>query len=507
MNDRLSRIHASPSVAVKENLDYPVIDTDVHTNDYAPAVEDYVATYAGVQLVDALRKAGEERAGRGGIGNGKSWYEQTPVERQHFRTIRSPWWARVTKNTLDVATYHLPELLYERQEEQGSDYSVLFPNNVLAPLGVRDPEARGALQKALNHYHADLYRKYSDRLTPVAGIALNTPQEGIEQLEYAVKVLGLKAINIAGSVKRPIKALAQRFPLAEYPELRKYISYEDFYGIDSEHDYDPFWAKVVELGVPVLTHYGSQGWTGRSSISNYMFNHIGHFADGSEAFAKALFFGGVTKRFPQLRVGLLEGGADWGARVYIHLVDRFEKRSLEGLAHYDPAATDRALLTSLFERYGSELTQGRSIEGEDLIRDTLGRRYTRDARQPSADELEDFGKAGIRSAEDIKRQWVDSFFFGSESDDRTVAHAFNDKANPLGVKVNAIYSSDVGHWDVPDLTDALAQAHGLVDEGVISEADFKAYVFENPYRLYTEANADFFKGTAVEARLTKAPLR
>ncbi|MHC5832463.1 MAG: amidohydrolase family protein, partial [Nostoc sp.] len=90
------------------------------------------------------------------------------------------------------------------------------------------------------------------------------------------------------------------------------------------------------LGVPVTTHYGSQGWTGRSSISNYMNNHIGHFGDGSQAFAKALFFGGVTKRFPQLRVGMLEGGADWGAHVYIHLVDRFSKRNLKGLQNYNP---------------------------------------------------------------------------------------------------------------------------------------------------------------------------
>jgi hypothetical protein len=30
------------------------------------------------------------------------------------------------------------------------------------------------------------------------------------------------------------------------------------------------------------------------------------------------------------------------------------------------------------------LSQGRSIEGEDLIRDTLGARYTKDARQPES---------------------------------------------------------------------------------------------------------------------------
>ncbi len=502
-----SKLHKkpSPSAAVRARLDYPVIDTDVHTNDYAPAIEDYIATYAGVHLVDELRKVSADRIAAGSIGNGKSWYEQTPEERQHYRTVRSPWWARVTKNTLDVATYHLPELLYERQAEQGSDYSVLFPNNTLAPLSVKDADKRTALQRAVNHYHADLFRKYSDRLTPVAGIPLNTPEEGIAELEFAVHKLGLKAINIAGSVRRPIPALADRFPAERYPELQKYISYQDFYGLDSPYDYDLFWAKVVELGVPVLTHYGSQGWVGRNSISNYMNNHIGHFADGSEAFARALFFGGVTRRFPKLRVGMLEGGADWGARVYIHLVDRWLKRGVEGLKNYDPAATDRALLSELFARYGVELSAGRPIEGEDLIRDTLGANYTKQARRPKPEELDDFAAAGIQSVEDIKARWVDSFFFGSESDDRTVAHAFNEKANPLGVKINAIYSSDVGHWDVPDLTEVLAESFALVEEAVITEADFKAWVFDNPYKLYTEANPNFFKGTAIEGKLrTKA---
>ena len=99
---------------------------------------------------------------------------------------------------------------------------------------------------------------------------------------------------------------------------------------------------------------------------------------------------------------------------------------------------------------------------------------------------------------------MDSFYFGSESDDRTLAHAFNRKANPLGVPVNAIYSSDVGHWDVPDLTEPLAEAHALVEDGLITETDFKAYVFDNPYRFYTEANPRFFEGTQVAAKLKAA---
>ncbi|MBW4579015.1 MAG: amidohydrolase family protein [Tildeniella nuda ZEHNDER 1965/U140] len=495
-----SRLKSSRSAAIRARLDYPVIDTDVHTNDFTPAFEDYIATYGGSHLVDELRKAENSRLNS--RSDGKDWYQQTPEERQRYRTLRSPWWARVTRNTLDLATYTLPELLYERQAEQGSDYSVLFPNNALAAGGAK-PENRQALQRAINHYHADIYRKYSDRLTPVAGITMTTPQEAIEDLEFAVKTLGLKVANIPGGVKRPIKAIAAQYPAAQFPEIAKYASYTDFFGIDSEYDYDPFWAKAVELGVPITTHYGSQGWTGRSSITNYMNNHIGHFADGSQAFAKALFFGGVTRRFPQLRIAMLEGGADWGAHVYIHLVDRFGKRNLKALQNYNPALTNSEELFEIFEQYGGEITKGYPLSKEALTEAVLGSSFTRYSRQPNADELEDFAAAGIETIEDIRDRWVNSFFFGSESDDRTIATAFNHKANPLGVKINAIYSSDVGHWDVPDITLPLAESWELVEEGVISEADFKAYVFENPYKLYTEANPDFFKGTAIESKVAK----
>lgn len=202
---KYSKLKSFPSAAVRANLDYPVIDTDVHTNDFTPALEDYIADYGGVKLVDELRKAESSRLNS--KSEGKDWYQQTPEERQYNRTLRSPWWARVTRNTLDLATYTLPALLYERQGEQGSDYSVLFPNNALAAAGA-SKENRQLLQRAINHYHADIYRKYSDRLTVVAGIPMTTPQEAIDELEFAVKTLGLKVANIPGGVRRPIKAIA-----------------------------------------------------------------------------------------------------------------------------------------------------------------------------------------------------------------------------------------------------------------------------------------------------------
>jgi predicted TIM-barrel fold metal-dependent hydrolase len=400
MNDRLYTAQVSRSAAARARLDHPVIDTDVHVNDFAPALEDYVHHYGGTALVDALRKAlGGRFATKSAAG--KDWYQQTAEERQHNRTLRAPWWARVTRNTLDLATYTLPDLLAERLAEQGADYSVLFPNDVLSPAAA-GTEFRQPLHRAINHFHADQYRKHAHRLTPVAGIPMHTPQEAIEELEFAVKTLGLKVINIPGGVRRPIPSVAALYPKDAHPEVAKHATYTDFFGIDSPHDYDPFWAKVVELGVPVTTHYGSQGWTGRQSISNYMFNHVGHFADGSQAFAKALFFGGVTKRFPGLRVGLLEGGADWGSHVYTHLVDRWEKRNRHAVQNYNPAHADLALLESLFERYGKDLTKGKPINRDTLLRDSLGISALPHSRDPVDDELDDFKGAGIESVEDIR---------------------------------------------------------------------------------------------------------
>jgi len=39
------------------------------------------------------------------------------------------------------------------------------------------------------------------------------------------------------------------------------------------------------------------------------------------------------------------------------------------------------------------------------------------------------------------------------------------KGNPFGAKLNAIFSSDIGHFDVIDFRDPLPQAHELVEKG------------------------------------------
>src|SRR5690606_34562620 len=85
-----------------------------------------------------------------------------------------------------------------------------------------------------------------------------------------------------------------------------------------------------------------------------------------------------------------------------------------------------------------------------------------------------------------------------EADDRTIAFAFA-PGNPFGARLKPVFSSDLSHWDVPDMAEVVDEAHGLVRTGVLTEQDFREFVFENPARLLLRQNPDFFVGTAAEA--------
>ena len=112
--------------------------------------------------------------------------------------------------------------------------------------------------------------------------------------------------------------------------------------------------------------------------------------------------------------------------------------------------------------------------------------------------LDEWAACGIDRAEDIRDLFVPNFYFGCEADDPMNALAFNPKLNKFGARLKAIFSSDIGHWDVPDMTEVVGEAYELVDDGLITEADFRDFVFANPAELYAKTNPDFFKGTVVE---------
>jgi len=96
----------SKSRAVRAKFTHPVIDSDGHTVEFEPALHDTIKQVGGASVLERYLS----RNGRSG------WYRRSPEERREHHTVRPPWWALPTKNTLDRATATLPKLLAERLE-------------------------------------------------------------------------------------------------------------------------------------------------------------------------------------------------------------------------------------------------------------------------------------------------------------------------------------------------------------------------------------------------------
>ena len=467
------------SARIRQHLDHPVIDSDGHLIELIPMFVDYLKQIGGHEIADRYVKEKDNWR----------YFRLSEAERRDDWVSRPAWWPTPAKNTLDRATVSLPKLLHERMDEIGLDYAVLYPSLGLALPSLNDEEMRRVACRALNTLNADVYREYGDRMTPAAAIPMHTPQEAIEALEHAVNVAGLKVVMLPGYVRRPLPK-AQR----EYPGLAGVADRLDVFGIDSDYDYDAVWAKCLELKVTPTFHSGGQGWGSRRSISNYVYNHIGSFAAAGEATCKALFMGGVTRRFPDLRFAFLEGGVAWGCSLYSDMIAHWEKRNGKSIDNYNPSNLDTDLFVDLVKRYGNAL----ATQLLDEIREVAERGL------PGPDVLDEWAACGIEKVEDIYDLFGPRFFFGCEADDVMNSIAFNDRLNPLGARLGAVLSSDIGHWDVPDLREVLAEAYELVEKGLMSDQDFRDFAFTNPTELWTHGNPDFFKDTVVEQDVDKA---
>jgi predicted TIM-barrel fold metal-dependent hydrolase len=365
--------------------------------------------------------------------------------------------------------------------------SRLYPTAALRIPFIADEETRKATCRAFNRYSAEQFREFADRLTPVAMIPMYTPDEAIVELEYAVRTLGLKVAMMPSLLRRPIRAA-----IDPGGEPNPYAQWLDMLALDSEYDYDPVWAKCQELGVAPTFHTVSKGVGTRISPSNAVYNHIGHFGVAGEAICKALFLGGVTRRFPKLKFAFLEGGVGWACGLYSDLIGHWKKRNPKALEDIDPANLNREALAQLFLRYGGKLLADKLERWKPE-----GEAYSPRTADPNA-SLDDFEACAIERAEEIRDLFIPNFYFGCEADDAANAWAFNTKANPYHARLNAVFGSDIGHFDVPDMTDVLTEAWELVEEELVSEADFRDFVFANPVRLWAGNNPNFFKGTVVE---------
>ena len=464
--------------AIRNRLDHPVIDSDGHLLEFLPLVRDVLVGIAGEDIAKRFDLM---------VDGGRAIHQFEPgAPRRSLGMSRTAFWGVPTKNTLDRATAIVPELLYARLDELGVDFAMLYPTFGLTVTAYADTELRRAMARAFNIYYAEAYAGLRDRLEPVAAIPMFTPEEAVEELDFVVNTLGLKAVMLAGVIPRPL-------PGFEDTRAGRWI---DTLGHDSVHDYDPVWAKCDELGVAPTFHSSAQGWGTRMSTTNYVYNHIGSFAVAGEAAARSLIFGGVPIRFPNLRFAFQEGGVAWACNLYSDLLGHWAKRNRDNIGHYDPAALDMAQLTELFDQFAS----GRIMERRDRIGYGLNM-----LSEPETDPavIDEFACTRIERPEDLLDIFTRQYHFGCEADDPMNAMAFDTSVNPHGARLRGVFASDVGHWDVPDIREVLPEAYELVEHGHFSESDFADFVFANPISLWAGNKPDFFDGTVVEGAVRK----
>jgi predicted TIM-barrel fold metal-dependent hydrolase len=468
---------SSPADRVRARLDHPVIDSDGHHVEFLPLVEDLLREIAGDAVLSRFER----------ITRGAAFARSLdPAARRQLALTRIPFWGLPARNTLDRATAMLPRLLHERLDELGIDFAVLYPTYGLIPIHLPDEELRRASCRAFNRYAAECYAEYGDRLAPVAAIPMDTPQEAVAELDFAVGELGLKAVMLAAYAARPY----------EGENLPRGASWLDFFGFDSPHDYDPVWKRCEELGVSPSFHSTGMGWGSRSSTSNYVYNHVGSFAASAEGACRAILLSGVPWRFPKLRFAFLEGGVAWACTLLSDVLGHFEKRNREHIAHYDPANLDRARLESLLDEYGPE----RFRQRRQRLPQALALLSDPDENRSAVDE---FARCPVERPEQIAAVFSERFAFGCEADDPMNALAFARELSPRGSRLRAIFSSDIGHWDVPDMAQVLPEAWELVEKGLLDERDFRDFTFAFPASHWKAANPEFFRGTAVEAETAK----
>ena len=198
-----------------------------------------------------------------------------------------------------------------------------------------DPELGRKTARATNENLAAIVQKHPDRFVALANVPLQAPDAAADELEYCVKRLGFKGVEIGTNVV----------------------------GQEISRGREVFWAKVQALDVVVFMH--PNGFTGGERLADHYFiNAIGNPLDTTVALGY-LVFDGVLERFPKLKLVAAHGGGYishyparmdhvWSARADARTgVQKTPRRSLAKV-YFDTIVFDRDQLRHLVNLWGAD---------------------------------------------------------------------------------------------------------------------------------------------------------
>jgi aminocarboxymuconate-semialdehyde decarboxylase len=198
-----------------------------------------------------------------------------------------------------------------------------------------DPERGRKTARATNENLAEIVQKHPKRFVALANVPLQAPDAAADELEYCVKTLGFRGVEIGTNVA----------------------------GAEISRGRDAFWAKVQALDVMVFMH--PNGFTGGERLADHYFiNSIGNPLDSTVAVGY-LVFDGVLERFPKLKIVVAHGGGYvshyparmdhvWGAREDARTALRKKPRQSLAKLYFDTIVFDRDQLKHLVNLWGAD---------------------------------------------------------------------------------------------------------------------------------------------------------
>ena len=200
----------------------------------------------------------------------------------------------------------------DAMDAEGLDLAVLFPSRGLFVLGLDsseqigadglEPEFATAIARAYNDWLKDFCDHAPDRMFGAGMVAAHDIPGAVTEARRCVEELGFKSIFLP-------PAAVNRRPW-HHPA------------------YDPLWAEIQRLGVPLAFHGGGQTYLtpdfGLEVLDKLMLWHTFSQPLGIQFVTACLCGGGVLERFPNLKVALLEGNCSWAPWFMYRLDEHWE---------------------------------------------------------------------------------------------------------------------------------------------------------------------------------------
>src|SRR6202165_1694579 len=133
---------------VRSKLTHPVIGGDAHWIEDGPVFAEQVRKAAGDKAADGLLRH---------MRRIPDTLSLSIAERRRRGIGMEGYWSRQSTNTRDRATAMMPRMLYDRLDELGIDFGIIYPTAGLSIPRIADDATRRAVIRGFNIVTAEFF--------------------------------------------------------------------------------------------------------------------------------------------------------------------------------------------------------------------------------------------------------------------------------------------------------------------------------------------------------------